>query len=87
MNPLSGFLHSVTAQTASSGPDPIGVICIVFGAFIMMRYHYFPEKFSARVRPRTVYIVGTLLVVIGVLLTFWNLLWRLVFHSDVTRQI
>jgi hypothetical protein len=79
-----------TVFAASSQPDLLpGVLCFAGGMFFMLRYHYFPEKFSAKLRPRTVYIMGTLLIVIGFLLMFWDLIWRLLFGSDVPaiRQV
>jgi hypothetical protein len=82
MREIGAFSIALTSA-ASSHPNLPGFVCFVCGVYFTARYHYFPEKFSPKLRPRTAYIGGALLILIGILLMFGDILWKLIFGADV----
>jgi hypothetical protein len=59
----------------------LGPLNIAAGVYLIARYHYFPGKFSTKLSPITVKLLGTFFIVGGLLLSFWDPLWRLLFGA------
>jgi hypothetical protein len=60
----------------------LGPLNIAAGVYLIARYYYFPEKFSKKLHPFTVKLLGAFLIVGGLLLSFWDPLWRLSFGTN-----
>jgi len=60
----------------------LGPLNVAAGVYLIARYHYFPEKFSKKLRPLTVKLLGVFLIVGGLLLSFWDPLWGLLFGTN-----
>ena len=59
----------------------LGPLNIAAGVYLIARYQYFPQKFSPNLRPITVKLLGAFLIIGGLVLSFWDLLWRLLFGA------
>jgi hypothetical protein len=59
----------------------LGPLNIAAGVYLIARYYYCPEKFSKKLRPFTVKLLGTFLIIGGLLLSFWDSLWGLLFGT------